>query len=274
MADVVSVDCDFDDAPLMIAVAHVTFTQSPEIIQHITSVKAGLGKLGLPLAEAKQHANFTVNQSGAAPTVTQTSFWWFTSPERRRAVAVGQNYLVFYDGQYSKFGDFVDFLKQANELVVSVAGEGCFLTAMALRYVSGFRSDGSPSPYLVTGLSGIPLASLETEHFHHQYNFWCDTAEGGKLVANVKTVHGHQLIPQDIQSAGVALDGKFALGKESDAVQIDIHETLQKREIHRLETAEVERIAGEMRNNIKKAFLAATTPDGHAKWKIKTKPSA
>src|SRR5205807_83658 len=118
-------------------------------------------------------------------------------------------------------------------------------------------SDGPRSPHICAGLHGIPVQTLKTNHFHHEYSFWCDVEGGGKLVVKVKTVHGNQLIPQDILATGLAFDPKFTLSKDIDAVHLDIYETLQKKVMERLGVAEIERILSGMRNNIKAAFFAA-----------------
>lgn len=262
------IDCGFDDAPLMLALAQITFTQSPEVFKNITEVKAAIAKLGMPIAQSKQQVSFALKVGSAAPQVTQSQIWWFVSLDKRRAVAVAQNSVVLYEASYSRFTEFRDLMCKIVDTVSGFAGDGCFLTSVALRYLSGFSSDGHPSPYLVSGLHGLPTESLQTEHYHHTYGFWCSTSGGGRLVVNVKTVHGDQLIPQDIQTAGVAIDGRFALPKETDAVQLDIHETIQRKTMQKLDAAEIERLLDEMRKNVKICFLLATTEDAHTKWKI------
>jgi uncharacterized protein (TIGR04255 family) len=264
-------DAWFEDAPLMVAIAHIAFTQSPEVLQRITDIKAGLAGMDLLVAESAQQTNVALNLAGGIPQVSQNPLWWFRTLDRRRAIAVSQNSVVFYDADYDRFDTFLDQVKKTSRLVAEIGGAGCFLTAVALRYISGFASNGAPTPYICAGLHGIPVESLKTSHFHHEYSFWCDVDSGGKLVVKLKTVHGNQLIPQDILATGLALDPKFSLSKEFDAVQLDIYETLQKKAMERLSVGEIEQILSGMRNNIKAAFFAATTERAHERWKRTSK---
>jgi uncharacterized protein (TIGR04255 family) len=260
----------FEDAPLMVAIAQIGFTQSPELLQRITDIKAGLARLDLLIAESTQQTNVAISQTGGIPQVIQNLFWWFRALNRRRAIGVSQNQVVLYDADYGRFQQFLDRVKEMTGLVAETAGPGCFVTFVALRYISGFASDGSPSPYICAGLQGIPVQGLNTTHFHHEYNFWCDVDDGGKLVAKLKTVHGNQLIPQEILAAGLAFDQKFNFDKEIDAVQLDIYETVQKKVMERLTVAEIERMSSAMRNNIKAAFLASITERAQERWKRTT----
>jgi len=174
-----------------------------------------------------------------------------------------------YDGRYTRFDEFCGLAMAVAKLVEKSAGNGCFLTTASLRYVSGFACEEIPSRFLVTGLHGIPTSDLQTDHFHHTYNFWCSTAAGGRLVVDVRTVHGNELIPKDVLSVGVAIDDKFMHRKEVDAVQLDIHETIQKKKLEKLDPCGVEVLFREMRTHIKTAFLTVTTPTAHAKWQIR-----
>lgn len=254
----------------MMALGQITFTQSPEIFEHITAIKAIIADLGMPVAKQRQQI-VTINVSGtASPRVIQSSIWWFSSLDKTRAFAVAQNSLVLYDTNYKNFDQFKETLKTVVNEIVKIGGKGCFLTTVALRYLSGFAADGWPSPYLVSGLYGLPTEQLSTSHFHHQYSFWCTTENDGKLVLSVKTMHGNQLVPTDLQTVGVVFGSKFSLPKDSDAVQLDIHETLQRKELKNLDPLEIERLLTSMRINIKRAFLSATTPEAYTKWKMRS----
>lgn len=257
----------FEDAPLIVAIAHISFTQSPELLQRITDIKAGLAKLDLLVAESTQQTNLAISSPRGIQQVTQEPVWWFRSLNGRRAIGVSQNSVAHYDAEYSRFDQFLDRVKRMSGLIAEIAGPGCFLTAVALRYISGFASDGSPSPYICPGLHGIPVQNLKTRHFHNEHSFWCDTEGGGQLVVKVKTVHGNQLLPQDILATRLTFDAKFTLSKETDAVQVDIYETVRKKKMERLTVPEVERLSTGMRTNIKAAFLAVTTEKGHERWK-------
>jgi uncharacterized protein (TIGR04255 family) len=271
MSELPSVDCEFEDAPLMLALAQITFTQSPEIFEKITVVKAALADLEMPVAQSKPQVNVTVKIGATSPSrITQNLIWWFTSLDKRRAVAVAQNSVVLYETNYSNFVEFNRIMRGAVDVVTKLAGRGCFLTTVALRYLSGFASDGSPSPYLAAGLKGLATCPLNTDHFHHDYKFWCSTGGDGRLVLNAKTVHGDQIIPPDLQSVGIVVDDKFTLSKDTEAVQLDIHETIQRKRLQVFDADEIERLLSSMRRNVKLAFLLATTPAAYEKWKIKS----
>lgn len=268
-----SIECDFGDSPLMFVIAHISFTHSPEIMKNIHQVKAELGGLGLPVADRKQQTTFSVKDQGP-PAVKQNKFWSFTSLTRDRVVAVSANSLVVYDSNYCRFTDFRDRVAAIIGVLERVAQGGCFLTSVALRYISGFRVDSLPSSFLPPGLHGINAGNLATSHFHHDYRFWCDIRDGGRLTVIAKTVHGSDLVPKDIQSIGLAINSKFALNKNDDAVQLDIHEIIQtnsKGDVSPLSASIVcDTLAG-ARRRAKTAFLLVTTEVAHQQWKIMSK---
>jgi uncharacterized protein (TIGR04255 family) len=271
MLTIPNLDCEFEEPPLMLALAQIKFTQSPEIFEKITVIKAVLGDLGMPVAQSKQQVNVAVVAGAPSPSrISQSLIWWFHSLDRRRAMVVAQNSLVFYDASYSRFAEFSALMHSAVEVIISVAGGGCFLTTVAMRYLSGFASDGSPSPYLAAGLHGLDQGPLNTSHFHHRYNFWCTTENEGRLVLNASTVHGGQLFPPDLAVAEIAIDPRFRLPNTCDAVQLDIHETTQLKKLEPFDADRVDQSLAAMRRNIKGAFLLATTPRAHEKWKLKT----
>jgi len=124
MTAIPNIGCGFEDPPMMLALAQISFTHSPRIIQGITSVKASLEDLQLPVAQTKSRTNVSFSTPGAAPQVSQSEFWWFSSLDRRRAVAVAQNSVVLYDANYQSFQEFSKLLAEVVEIIVSEAGEG------------------------------------------------------------------------------------------------------------------------------------------------------
>ena len=260
------IDIKFEDAPLMLALVHVSFTQSPEVIADIATVKTGLRSIDLVVAEQRQQTSISVTQQGS-PHLSQNNFWWFSSLERNRAAALAQNSFVLYDANYGGSADFAHRIGFVCDLIRNVAGEGCFLQQVALRYVSGFKSNGTPSPLLVPSMHGLPIDGLETDHFHNNFNFWCTTSQGGRLELNCKSVHGNQIIPQDVRNAGIQIPDKFSLSREDDAIQLDVHETLREKTFAQLSKERVIEITGNMRLNLKRAFLSATTQEAREQWK-------
>lgn len=270
MASLPNVECAFDDPPLMLVLAQIKFTQSPELFDRITEIKSVLCELGLPVAQEKQQVNFTVSLgANVPPRTTQSNVWWFTSLDKLRAMAVTQNSVVLYDAKYTRFEEFRQLVRGVIEPIVKIGGDGCFLTTVALRYLSGFAADGTPSPYVAAELRGLPADRLSTDHFHHEYSFWCSTQGDGRLALKLKTVHGNELIPKDLKPAGIAFGSRFILPKKTDAVQLDIFETVQKKEMRKIELNEIDQMLAEMRRNIKQLFLLATTSEGHKQWKIR-----
>lgn len=265
-----NVECDFDDAPLMLVLAQIKFTQSPELFERITEIKSALCELNLPVAQERQQVNVSLAFGQNVPSrTTQSTVWWFTSLDKLRAMAITQNSVVLYDAKYTRFAEFRQLVQGVIEPIIGVAGKGCFLTTVALRYLSGFASDGIPSPYISPGLRGLPVDQLSTDHFHHDYSFWCSTQEEGRLALKLKTVHGHELIPRDLKPAGIVFDPKFMLPKTTDAVQLDIFETVQRKAMRKLDLNEIDQMLAGMQQNIKRSFLLATTSEGHEKWKIR-----
>lgn len=254
--------------PLMLVLAQVGFTPSPELTRDIATVKAELSKQGFPIADAKQQSSFSLSSQNSIPQVSQSSFWTFNSRDQKRSIVIAQNSVVVYDTAYGRFERFQTRMDRVLKTVAEVVGEECFVRTVALRYVSGYADSPTARDFLADGVRGISMDTLPKEHFHHNYNFWCSTKEGGKLVIGVKTVHGHQLPPGDISMVGLELDPKFVLERTEDAVQLDIHETLQEKGLQPFDVATIHRAVAKMRGNLKAAFLASTTTKAHQYWGI------
>jgi uncharacterized protein (TIGR04255 family) len=267
-----NLNCVFDDSPLMLASAQISFTQSPELIQRITDTKAGLAKLGMPLAEHRQTIGVAFTSGGLPPRLSQESFWWFSNVDRTRSVAVGPTAVALYDTGYSQFEAFRPTVCDLADVVQNVAGGGSFLTCVSLRYVSGFTANGSPCPFLIPGVQGLPPGVINTSHMHHNYSYWCDTATaGGKLTVSIKSVHGHEIIPQDIRTQKLSFNNKFTFQKKDDVIQIDIHETVKRKAVDCVGSASVGSLLPAMHDNVKSAFLISTSEEAHKKWKIRPK---
>lgn len=259
---------EISKVPLMLVLAQVAYTPSPEVLSEITTVKTALGKQGFPVADVKQQSSFSIGPQNPVPHVNQNSYWTFTTMDARRSVVVAQNSVVIYDTNYGRFDQFRARLHDVLSTIADVTGEGCFTRSVALRYVSGYQETSDTSNFLHQGVRGVDMEKLPNDHFHHSYNFWCNTNDGGRLVVGVKTVHGNQLAPGDFNSVGLKIDPKFNLSRTDIAVQIDIHETIQEKQMLVFEAHLVEEKVAKMRANIKSGFFACTTEEARKQWGI------
>lgn len=267
--DAVDLECDFEDSPLMFVIAHISFTQSPEIFDRIAEVKRTLGEDGLLYAEKKQQTTYTSQGSGP-PSVRQKTFWTFTSMSRDRVVAVSTNSLVIYDAAYTRFPIFSTRIAKYVDAVARLAGNGCFSTTTALRFVSGFRVQNVPTESVHSAIRGLPADVFDTKHFHHEYRYWCDVNKGGRLSVVVKSVHGDELLPKDIEPYKLSINPKFTMTHSEHAIQLEIFETFQhsKENLTPLTAQNVVGVLASIRKNAKTAFLLVTTNEAHRQWKI------
>ncbi len=185
-------------------------------------------------------------------------------------MALSRTSITVYEANYGRHDTFIEKTTRLIRSVETAAACNFFVTTVALRYVSGFKVDGLPASLVANGVRGIDVSSLPTKHFHHDYRFWCDIVDGGRLAVTAKTVHGHELMPREIQPLQLSVNSKFKLQKRDDAVQIDIHETKQLNPPERFNGPEVSLRLSAMRNHAKTAFLTLTTSDAHKRWQIRS----
>ena len=79
-----------------------------------------------------------------------------------------------------------------------------------------------PCQWLTPTARGIPTNGLETKHFHHKYDFWCETADGA-LQAKCSLEHGGKQ-PKSLGFASAFFPTRFLFEKCDHVYYLDIFE--------------------------------------------------
>ena len=262
----ISINCDFSDGPLMIALAHVSYTDSPNLLSKIAEIKSRFSKLNFPVAELSIESSVQFNPLANTQQKVDKSIWTFRSLDRRDAIVLSQNAVVLYQSAYQGHSEFKKIVQE----ICDTIGESCegesFVSAIAFRYISSFENTNASKGFLVPSVRGVTVPAL-VQPFH-QYLVWGDTENGSRLVASVRTVNAGQVRPQDVVQVGVVVASKFEFSSTSLATLLDIHETLQLTTLKPFSELKIQEHFDEIHSRLKTTFLDLTTSTAHDSWGI------
>lgn len=189
--------------PLIFVLAEFRFSQIMQIKDFIPQLQERLRKkYPIPLHQKEQA--IVVQEGGVNVTVFDR--WTFLSANRKSAIEVNQDRLMFYTAEYPRFEGFASSCKEALDALVEIA-EPSLVLRVGLRYGDLVKVDEGESltdlidqsfayPDCINGL-GKPRQQ-QTEVF-------VSTSVGGLLIRTLYGVHNLSCLP-DIQGLSVAVD--------------------------------------------------------------------
>lgn len=262
------IDSKFSKAPILFAVAQITFNPIPDLSERIADIKKALTGTDLVVFEAKTKNSLTMrvdaNLASAEPLIS--NYWTFRNKTAQKLLQLTQNSVVIYTTNYTTFADFLDLINSVMASFTSVVTEVNYMKTIGLRFFNGSISEIEGASILSKNITGVELDGIQTDHFHHNYNFWCITDESSKLVLNANSLHGTQLNPIELIQNQLEIDQKFLFQYDDDVVRIDIHETKEFKNITELTMDNIEHELERMRLNLKTLFLNSTTNAAQLSW--------
>lgn len=175
-------------SPLALVVGQLGFSYAPELQGAGEKLRAPLRELGLPIAEPRQEVSVQFSFPMQQPNVRTSSVWLFTDPKKHRAVAIGPALVSFIVNKYDDFHTFSSWVSSVTTRIQEAFAD-LYFNNIGLRYFNTFVPEELPSSWLVESIRGMPTKGISTSHFHHKYEFWCDTGEG-RLSCRCTLEHG------------------------------------------------------------------------------------
>ncbi len=193
-----------DNQPLQFAIAEFKFSKVLDIKEYIPKLQNELRKQypSTPLIKSEQSIQI---QNGAV-TVTTSDRWSFLTVDKKAAVEISEERLIYYTADYPRFGGFSKECERILNLVATIVEPGLILR-IGLRYGDLIAVDKSNDiSYFVDPHFGYPecVSKLGSPVLQRNETL-IKTQFGNLMVRSFYGVHGLSCLP-DIQNLPVAID--------------------------------------------------------------------
>lgn len=248
-------------SPLILVLAQIRFSPVLLIKDFIPVIQEELRKQKYSdyRAEQIQQVMFT----GTDVKTEQTNRWVFASRDRRHAVIIAPDFVIYETSNYDVFETFLERFRPVLDLVQNKVGPD-FAKQVGLRYVDLIRptQTRTASEFLCEGLRGLPKEKLNVPSAFQQFTAQTPTPYGE---LNIRSLEGsyETILPPDLASSHIEL----ALPSDPSEVcrTLDIDHISQS-EVDFAPSALLDRL-WDLHGPAADAFLAATTPEAIAFWK-------
>lgn len=248
-------------SPLILVLAQVRFAPVLQIKEYIPAIQEELRKQKYSDYQAEQIQQVTF--TGAEVKTEQTNRWVFASRDRRDAVIIAPDFVVYETSNYDVFETFLAKLKPVLALIQDKINPD-FAGQVGLRYVDLIRPDhGKPaSEYVCESLRGLSKEQLKASSVLQQFIVEAQTPHGELTVRSFDSL-AENAIPPDLASAPVEL-----------ALTVDAKEVCRVLDIDHINREKTDFAPSLLVNRLwnlhgpsEEAFLAATTPEAIEFWK-------
>lgn len=174
-----------ENQPLKFVLAEFRFSPVMQIVKYIPEIQEALRKQ-YPIKDERSEQTVQVQPSGIA--VSAIDRWAFISADKKNAIDINQERLVYITAEYPRFAGFSDACKQAIEILVNIVEPGLILR-IGLRYSDLVMVDDDEDIIgLVNEHFGLPncIESLGITRQHSTDTF-LQTDMGGLAI---KTLYG------------------------------------------------------------------------------------
>ncbi len=226
-----------NNQPLRFVLAEFRFSPVMKIAEYIPSLQDTLRKR-YPIPEKKIEQGVHVQPAGIA--VSSQDRWSFVTANKKSAVEINQERLIYYTAEYSRFQGFSAACKETLEALVKIVEPGLILR-IGLRYSDLVEIDENESVSdLVNPHFALPGCLTNLGNLGHQRSETILITELGRLV--IRTLYGYHdlLCLPDIQGPPITVDGDTSPNERiildfdhfwessEEAVSFEIDEILNK----------------------------------------------
>ena len=250
-------------SPLAFVIASITFSEPIDAnANELKATKECFSKAGFSIESRRTQRN--VQLGVTTPVVDQYVVYQYLDVDRKRGASISKKSLSYFASDHQGIDD----------LSSSVGNVfGCFeigfgqrsIESVGLRYVNVFQLESVPSKLVSNSLTGLAHRGLTTpdQHFHHNYEFWCET-DGGRIHTRYAVTHGDRR-PEQLGVANSVFPERTLGGYDDNYCHLDIFENTRKIErIIRL--PDFDEFLRNMNRRIEQAFLNAVTDKAMTSW--------
>lgn len=231
-----------NNQPLQVVLAEFRFSPVMQIADYIPKIQEALRK-SYPIPEKSSEQVIQVQQQGIE--VTNIARWAFISANKKSAIDINQERLVFITTEYPRFDGFSDCCKFAIDVLASVV-EPSLIQRIGLRYsdLVKLEADEKVSD-LINAHFGFPVCVANLgEAQQHRSETALQTAEGILVIRalygnhplicapdlnDLPIVMNHDVAP----SERVVLDFDHYWEAKNDSVSFEVDDVLERlRKLH------------------------------------------
>lgn len=189
-----------NNQPLRFVLAEFRFSQIMKINDYIPQLQERLRKKYPTPLQQKEQAVMVQNGS---VSVTGIDRWTFLSANKKSAIEVNQDRLMYYTAEYPRFEGFANGCKEALEALIEIA-EPSLVLRVGLRYGDLVKVDeGEKFVDLIDQSFAYPRCINGLGESRQQRNeIFISTSVGGLLIRTLYGVHNQSCLP-DIQGLSV-----------------------------------------------------------------------
>ena len=191
-----------NNQPLRFVLAEFRFSQIMKINDYIPQIQERLRKkYPIPLQQKEQ----AVMVQNGGVNVAVIDRWTFLSADKRSAIEINQDRLMFYTAEYPRFEGFSDNCKEALEVLIDVA-EPSLVLRVGLRYGDLAEvDDGEKLVDLIDQRFTYPCCINGLGEPRQQRNeIFIETSVGGLLIRTLYGVHDQSCLP-DVQGLSIEI---------------------------------------------------------------------
>ena len=225
--------------PLKFVLAEFRFSQVMQIADYIPKIQEALRKQ-YPISNKTSEQAVQVQPGGVAVSVSTVDRWAFLSANKKSAVDINQERLIYITTEYARFDGFSDVCKQALETLADIVDPSLILR-VGLRYSDlVVIDDGETLSDLVNDHFGFPQCINTLGKAQHQSTeTFLNTAIGGLAIRTLYGQHNLTCLP-DVQglpvqikadptpSERIILDFDHFWEAKEESVGFEINEVLEK----------------------------------------------
>lgn len=251
-----------NNQPLIFVLAEFRFSQIMKINDYIPQLQERLRKkYPIPLQQKEQAVMI---QNGGI-SVTGIDRWTFLSANKKSAIEVNQDRLMFYTAEYPRFEGFANNCKEALEALIEIA-EPSLIHRVGLRYGDLVKVDEREKlADLIDQSFAYPNCINGLGEARQQRNeIFISTSVGGLLIRTLYGVHNQSCLP-DIQGLSVELHQDRTA---SERIILDFdHFWESKEDAVSFESKKILEILESLHETSRDAFWKISTDDArNKKW--------
>ncbi|ADJ27329.1 TIGR04255 family protein [Nitrosococcus watsonii] len=243
-----------ENQPLKFVLAEFRFSPVMQIAEYIPKIQEALRKQ-YPIEKTQSEQTVQVQPGGIA--VSTVNRWAFISADKKSAIEINQERLVYITAEYPRFDGFSAACKQAIETLVDIV-EPSLILRIGLRYSDLITiDDGEEITELVNEHFGLPscIESLGVARQHSTDTF-LRTDMGGLAIRTLYGKHNLSCLP-DVQGLPISIS---ADATPSERIILDFdHYWEAKDEAASFKTNDVIERLATLHETSREAFWKVTT---------------
>lgn len=240
--------------PLKLVLAEFRFSQVMQIAEFIPKLQEALRKK-YPIPDKKSEQTIHVQPSGIA--VSASDRWSFLSADKRSAIDINQERLIYITSEYPRFEGFAAACKEALDALAFIV-EPSLILRIGLRYSDLVKiDDGEKISDLVDPHFAFPQCIEELGSAQHQRSETFVATSIGKLA--IRTLYGNHNLTclPDIQDLPIVIDSDDTT---SERIILDFdHFWEQREEFASFETSDILEKLRLLHETSREAFWKVTT---------------